>query len=213
MNSLQRWILALVVTVIAVVGSYQWLDRAIALFCNFRLQRPETIVRVHDLPDPFVALALTIFISLGLWNLSGRALSRFQTCALLSSLSLLVAQATKAQLKPLFGRTWPSTWVDSNPSFLRDGAYGFNLLHGGAGYASFPSGHMAITCAVISVLWIYYPRGRNFYIVATFAVAILLVGGNYHFLSDIIAGGFIGVSAGWIVASLWKTHEHFDSRK
>lgn len=206
MTSMQRWILALVGTVIAVVMSYQWLDQPIALFCNFRLQRPETIVRVHDLPDPFAALALTIFICLGLWNLSGRALSRFQTCALLSSLSLLAAQAIKAQLKPLFGRTWPSTWIDNNPSFLRDGVYGFNFFHGGPGYASFPSGHMAITCAVISVLWIYYPWARTFYTVAALAIAVLLVGGNYHFLGDVIAGGFIGVSTSWMMTSLWRTY-------
>ena len=203
---LQKWIVALVGTASAVTFSYQWLDRPIALYINFRFQRPETIVRVHGLPDPFVVLALTIFICLGLWNLSGRALSRFQTTALLSSLSLLVTQAAKAQLKTLFGRTWPSTWIDNNPSFLRDGAYGFNFLHGGPGYASFPSGHMAITCAVLSVLWIYYPWARTFYALATLAVAILLVGGNYHFLSDVIAGGFIGVSTGWMVTSLWKTH-------
>jgi hypothetical protein len=31
--------------------------------------------------------------------------------------------------------------------------YGFNFFHGGHGYASFPSGHTAVTCAVVTVLW------------------------------------------------------------
>jgi membrane-associated phospholipid phosphatase len=29
------------------------------------------------------------------------------------------------------------------------------------------------------------------------------VGANYHFLSDIIAGGFIGWTTGWIAVLLW----------
>ena len=56
-----------------------------------------------------------------------------KTCALLCSLSLIIAEITKAQLKLMFGRTWPDTFVNDNPSFLRDGAYGFNFFHGGRG--------------------------------------------------------------------------------
>jgi hypothetical protein len=72
---------------------------------------------------------------------------------------------------------------------------------------------MAITCAVISVLWNYYPAGRPFYVVAALAAATGLVGANYHFLSDAIAGGFVGISSGWMVTTLWKAHEHFDAPK
>jgi membrane-associated phospholipid phosphatase len=36
------------------------------------------------------------------------------------------------------------------------------------------------------------------------AVAIGLIGANYHFLSDIIAGAFVGVSTGWMATALWK---------
>jgi membrane-associated phospholipid phosphatase len=142
-------------------------------------------------------------------NLSGRALSRLQTCAMLCSLSLIVAEITKSQLKLMFGRTWPDTFINDNPSFLRDGVYGFNFFHGGRGYASFPSGHTAVTCAVIAVLWIYYPRWRPFYALAVLAVGIGLIGANYHFLADVIAGGFVGISSGWMLTSLWKAHEHF----
>jgi membrane-associated phospholipid phosphatase len=31
-----------------------------------------------------------------------------------------------------------------------------------------------------------------------------LVVGNFHFLGDVIAGGFLGISAGWLVNSVWK---------
>ena len=77
------------------------------------------------------------------------------------------------------------------------------------GYAAFPSGHTAVTCAVISVLWIYCPKWRWLYALAVLGVAIGLIGANYHFVSDVIAGGFVGISSGWMLTSLWKAHEHF----
>jgi membrane-associated phospholipid phosphatase len=209
MNGLSKWMLSLAGTVVAVAISYQWLDRPIALFFHKTVARPETFAALTYAPDPMVPLAVTIFVVLGLMNLSGRVLSRLENCALLCSLSLIVAELTKIHLKLAFGRTWPDTFRDDNPSFLRDGAYGFHFFHGGHGYASFPSGHTAVTCAVMTVLWIYYPRWRPLYALAVFAVGIGLIGANYHFLSDVIAGGFVGVSSGWMLTSLWKGHEHF----
>ena len=71
---------------------------------------------------------------------------------------------------------------------------------------------MAVTCAVVSVLWIYFPRLRALSAFAGLAVAIGLIGANYHFLSDVIAGAFVGISTGWMMTSLWKAHEHSDAR-
>jgi membrane-associated phospholipid phosphatase len=57
---------------------------------------------------------------------------------------------------------------------------------------------------VISVLWIFYPKLRAIYLFVFLAVAIGLIGANYHFLSDIIAGAFVGVSTGSMAAALWQ---------
>lgn len=209
MSVLRKWILTLAGTSAATIFSIEWLDRPVALFFHKSVARPETFARLTYAPDPMVPLAVIVFVTLGLMNLSGRALSRLQNCALLCSLSVIVAELTKIQLKLAFGRTWPDTFRDNNPSFLRDGVYGFNFFHGGHAYASFPSGHTAVTCAVISVLWIYYPAWRWLYALAVLAVAVGLIGANYHFVSDVIAGGFVGVSTGWMLTSLWKAHEHF----
>jgi len=212
MIALRKWILIFAGTALACVVSYQFLDRPIARVFYKTVAHPEPFAKLTHLPDPFVPLAVITFVGLGLWNLSGRLLSRIQKCALLCSISLIVAEATKAQLKFVFGRTWPDTWIHNNPSFLRDGIYGFNFFNGGPEYASFPSGHMAVTCAVISVLWLYLPAARTLYALAGLAVAIGLIGANFHFLSDVIAGAFVGISSGWMVTSLWKAHEHFDAR-
>ena len=115
--------------------------------------------------------------------------------------SLVVA---KDELKYAFGRTWPETWTRNNPSLIRDNVFGFFPFHGGPGYASFPSGHTATICAVMTVFWICYPRWRPLYALAMAGVAIGLVGADFHFLSDVIAGGFLGLSVGWITVALWE---------
>jgi membrane-associated phospholipid phosphatase len=133
----------------------------------------------------------------------GRPLSWHQVNIFVCSLSVIFTEMIKNILKFIFGRTWPETWVDNNLSFIRDGVYGFHFMHGGSAYQSFPSGHMAAACAVLSVIWIRYPYFRSFYVIAGLLVGTVLTGANYHFLSDVIAGAFVGVSIGWIAIEIW----------
>jgi membrane-associated phospholipid phosphatase len=204
MKALRNWSLGFLGTVIAVAVSYVWLDRPIAYLAHDELQGFHLFQKLTLIPEALTPLAVVAFVALGLRGLSGRKLSRFQSVMLLSGLSLAVAVVVKDQLKFAFGRPWPETWVRNNLSFIRDGAYGFHPFHGGSGYASFPSGHMMMTCTVMAVLWICYPGFRPIYALCMAAVAIGLVGANFHFLSDVIAGGFLGISAGWIGVALWE---------
>jgi membrane-associated phospholipid phosphatase len=205
MKGLRNWSLGFFGTAIAVAASYLWLDRPISLLAHDELQRFHLFEKLSLIPEALTPLAVVAcIVALGLRGLSGRPLSRFQSVVLLSGLSLAVAVVAKDQLKFAFGRPWPETWIFNNPSFIRDGAYGFQPFHGGPGYASFPSGHMAMTCSVITVLWICYPAYRPAYAIAMAAVAVGLVGANFHFLSDAIAGGFLGISAGWVGVALWE---------
>ena len=152
MTALQRWLLALLLTTLAVAACYLWIDRPLALLVHAHSTQRETFARLTHLPDPLLPLAAAAFVGFGLWAAAGRPLSNLVAAGVLCSISLIVGETTKSLLKFMFGRLWPDTWVQNNPSFLHDGAYGFNFFHGGAGYASFPSGHTAATCAAISVL-------------------------------------------------------------
>lgn len=204
MTPLLKWAAALLGTAVAVLACIEFVDRPIALLFKKTVVRPEAFSTLTHFSDPLLPLAGAVFLSLGLWALSGRALSWPQKCALLCSISLMIAETIKLELKFAFGRTWPDSWLGDNPSFLRNGAYGFHFFHGDRAYASFPSGHMAVTCAVLSVLWFFYPSWRTAYVIAGLAVAAGLIGANYHFVSDVIAGSFVGVSTGWMLTSLWK---------
>ncbi len=205
MNGLRNWSLGFLGTAVAVTVSYLWLDRPIALLAHAELQGFHLFEKLTLIPDALVPLALVAFLALGLRGLTSRKLSRFQTVVLLSGVSLAVAIVIKDQLKFAFGRTWPETWLRNNPSFIRDGVFGFQPFHGGVGYTAFPSGHTTTICTVMTVLWICYPRFRPLYALCMAAVAIGLVGANFHFLSDVIAGGFLGISAGWLGVAMWET--------
>jgi membrane-associated phospholipid phosphatase len=207
MNGLRNWSLGLLGTVIAVTVSYLWLDRPIAQFAHDELQGYRLFGKLTLIPDALIALAIAAFMVLGLRGFTTHRLSRFQSVVLLSGVTLAVAMIVKDQLKFAFGRPWPETWTRNNLSFIRDGVYGFYPFHGGGGYASFPSGHTTMICTVMTVLWICYPGFRPLYALGMAAVAVGLVGANFHFLSDVIAGAFLGTSAGWLGVSLWEAGE------
>jgi membrane-associated phospholipid phosphatase len=203
-GDLEKWTIWLSLTVGAVAVSYFWIDRPIALFVHSQLQGVNLFEQLTLIPNGVTAIVLVGFVVVGISGLSGRVLSRLQTVAVLAAASLAVGEVIKDNLKYVFGRTWPETWVRNNPSFIHNDVYGFNPFHGGQGYASFPSGHTTAICAVMSVLWICYPRLRPMYAICIAAVAIGLVGADFHFLSDVIAGAFLGITTGWLTVVVWE---------
>jgi hypothetical protein len=52
---------------------------------------------------------------------------------------------------------------------------------------------MIRTLAIVSVVWVAYPRGRW---ACVLAVATGLIGMNYHFVGDVIGGAFAGAIVG-----------------
>jgi len=208
MNAARNWAIGFCLTGAAVVLSYFWLDRPIALFVHEHLRGFDAFAMLTYVPAITIPLAVAAFTAVALRVLSGRALSRLQTVIVLAGASLAVSEAIKVQLKYAFGRTWPETWVRDNPSFIRDGVYGFYPFHGGPGFAAFPSGHMSAICALLSVFWVCYPRLRVLYALVMAVVGIGLIGADFHFLSDVIAGAFLGIWTGWLTVALWELGKH-----
>src|SRR5882724_2705229 len=160
MSGIWKWSIWLVLTCAAVMISYAWLDRPIALLAHDQSRQFDLFTKLTYIPEVISPLLAVAFAAIALRALSGRPLPKLSTVAALAAASLAIASGIKDQLKFAFGRTWPETWVRNNPSFINDGVYGFNPFHGGPGYVAFPSGHTTAICAVMSVLWICYPRFR-----------------------------------------------------
>ena len=122
----------------------------------------------------------------------GRKLTGRDAAILRISLAVLTAIGLKDLLKTMFGRTWPETWVDHNPSFITDHVFTFSPFHGGVGWSSFPSGHETVTAAFCAALWILAPRLRLLCVLMLALVAVGLLGADEHWLSDVFAGGLVG---------------------
>jgi membrane-associated phospholipid phosphatase len=199
---LRNWCIGLVITAAGVIASDLWLDQPIALFIQRNITDKTIFVWLQRLPIAFLLLSLLILAWCGLWALMDRPFSRVQAMGLVCTISFIATNFINNQLKYAFGRTWPKTWIQDNPSFIQNGVFGFNPFHGGPGFAAFPSGHVAVVCAVITVLWWTYARLRLIFVACVAAVAIGLIGANYHFLSDIFGGIFVGVSVGYITTKI-----------
>lgn len=200
---LKYWIYGLVLCAGVTGLSYEFLDRPLSFFAHDNLHAYPIFAQMTGLTEYFPPLAILIVAVLGAMRLGDYPLGYRLEALLLSAVSLIVARAAKDQLKFMFGRTWPETWTNNNPSLIKDGAYGFHPFHGGIGYESFPSGHTVGICAVTAALWLYYPRFWPAYLALILVIAIGLVGANYHFLSDILAGGFIGASSAIFCTALF----------
>jgi membrane-associated phospholipid phosphatase len=189
---LVRSSLAILICALLVAICYYFVDRPVAYWVHDHdLNRFRLLVWLQDPPallQWWAPAALAALVIRRAWG----PFRRWELTLLAACVSLLVAVQFKDSLKFCFGRYWPDTWIDDNPSLLRDDAYGFHPFHGGMAYACFPSGHMTRTLAVVAVVWIAYPRWRWACVVASALVAIGLLGMNYHFVGDVIGGGFVG---------------------
>ena len=198
------WLWSAVACVVLVVFSYFVLDQPIATFVHEYFHNKKLFDIPTHIVDPFLPAAAFMLAIVGIANVVGWKLGGpdAENAVLRASLSLVAAIVIKDQLKIVFGRTWPETWTHHNPSFFDGGAYGFHAFHGGVGYAAFPSGHMTEVCTVMAVLWAAYPAFRWLYVTLAALVALGLIGADYHWLSDVIAGAFLGTAVGAIGARI-----------
>ena len=116
----------------------------------------------------------------------GRRDARGRDRPRLSAVSIAASGLAVDLLKVVFGRTRPKL-------LFADGTYDFSWLGLAADYWSFPSGHTAAVAALVTALWCLWPRHVLFYIALASVVAASRVVTGAHYLSDVVAGGFVAV--------------------
>ena len=98
-----------------------------------------------------------------------------------------VSFIVKHFLKFVFGRYNTRRWVQ-DPNL-----YGFYWFQRRAGCDGFPSGHMVVVVTLLAALWRFYPKSRPYCLVTGILLALALVTTNYHFVSDVVIGAYLGV--------------------
>jgi membrane-associated phospholipid phosphatase len=187
--------------IVAVLLCVFWVDKPVATLAYAVFGRLSFLSRLAGTPGLFGPLTAVIGVVLILRRIIFLPISLFDVTLAQSEISLVATKLVLWPLKALFGRTWP---LYGEPSYIIDGAYGFNLLKGGPEYASFPSGHAASVFVLCAVFWTAYPRYRAFYIAGVASVALALVVGDFHFVSDVIAGALLGGGVGASVVAAWR---------
>jgi membrane-associated phospholipid phosphatase len=128
-------------------------------------------------------------------------LRRWQGALFTACISLIVADTFRSSLGDACGRYWPETWYH-NPSLIGNNTYGFHPFAGGENSGSFPSGHAARIVGFASVWWLATPRSRPVLAIICLPLLTSLVAMNYHFVSDVVAGSFLGAIIGVYAACL-----------
>jgi membrane-associated phospholipid phosphatase len=192
----RNWALISASCAVLVLLAIFFVDRPVAEFA-------QTLPWARALRNPslgipvVVSLAAIAVVACGAYVLSGRPLAHWATTAALAALSVGWSEfLTEIILKPIFGRTHPDLLFTQKQ-------FHFTWLQGDMN-TSFPSGHAAQIASIAVVLWLLYPRWRALYATVVAAVMLALVLGSWHFVSDVIAGTFVGASSGLLIVSLWR---------
>ncbi|CEG57743.1 phosphatase PAP2 family protein [Legionella fallonii] len=175
---------------------YYWIDKPLALWANAEhFSSKDSWLRfLTYIKTPIFSGVLLIYIICILRAYLFARLTKGDRDALFIGNSVVFSYLLQNKLHNIFGRDWPNTWVHHNPSLLGTGDYGFHFFHSGDAFESFPSGHTTVVVALCAAIWVLYPKLRILSVLGISSIVIGLVGMDYHFVGDCVAGFFIAVT-------------------
>jgi len=181
---------------LAVLICYFFVDRTVAYYVHDQHFSSDVAIKWLTYPPPLMqAWVPVMLVALMIRRVWG-PFRRWEWALIAAGVAMVLADQFRETLAYTFGRYWPETWINNNPSLIQNGAYGFHPFHDSSAYGSFPSGHASRTLAVGAVVWVAYPKWRWAVVVVSFLLSAALVGMNYHFVSDVIGGAIIGSIVG-----------------
>ncbi len=195
------WIISALVCAGAVSMSFAFFDMPIARWVSQNLGRLDATGT--GLGSAIIlSLEAATAIALIAARLARGHLSPFSRILALACLASMCAYAVNdGLLKLLFG-------VPNPQSVLFQGAHHTFHLFAGSKDSGFPSGHMILAGSFAGVFMKLYPSSIwPLSALLLFGAALLIIG-NWHFASDVIAGSFAGVSAGLLAGELWQAHSN-----
>ncbi|MGH8128050.1 MAG: phosphatase PAP2 family protein [Gammaproteobacteria bacterium] len=194
----RTWLLPLLLCTLAVAVAFVYFDIPIARRVYGVLGSAKSLASGFTgvvLIGVEAAVALTLIII----RIRRGHLSPFREATALACLTSICAYAINdSTLKILFGVPNPTV-------VLRGAQHAFHFLSGSSN-SSFPSGHMVLAGAFAGVFMRLY-RSSILPLSALLLIsAALLIVGDWHFVSDVIAGALVGISAGFLAGEVWLVH-------
>lgn len=189
--SLKRWCWGWVALAPLLYLCVRYLDVPVALLVQGVLYGDSSWARhTSDLPDlllPLVVVATVVSAVLHQVRKRRGIHDRLDPFFLLVAWTAPGSFLAKGVLKQLFGRVNTRVWLENQR------LYDFHWFRGGEGFEGFPSGHMLVLVALAAVFWRFFPGARVFFGGMAVLLAAALIATNYHFVSDVIAGGYLAV--------------------
>jgi len=211
---LQRTGLALLACACLVAFCYFFVDRPVAFFVHDQHAEYRDLfdgwlmLEWLTLPPPILQAWSPALLAVLLVRRCWGPFTHAEWTLFAAAVAIVMADQARESLSFLFGRYWPDTWINNNPSLIKNNAYGFHPFHSGEAYGSFPSGHTARSVAVAAVIWVAWPGYRWLGVLFAALVVVGLVGMNYHFVGDVVGGSFVGGIVGVYAAALCELADH-----
>jgi membrane-associated phospholipid phosphatase len=203
MNKPMQWIITSATVILLCFLSYIFVDIQSALWFhslkNTSYYKLFAIITEFGESQWYLAGGLLLFIVF-------RNKNRFRSYSALFLFSSVAASGLIADLvKYISGRARPKLYFNKQ-------LYGFDFFHWEHAWTSFPSGHSATALSVAIVVATLYPRWRF----AAFFVSILIAFSRIflaqHYISDVIAGSFLGIVSTLLLYNLYFKPK-FDNSK
>ncbi|HEY5346970.1 MAG TPA: phosphatase PAP2 family protein [Rhizomicrobium sp.] len=193
------WCLLFAATLAASAVAMLWLDQPLARLFAANIRRLNVLG--HGLSSSIlIAGEMVLMVGLAAVRIARGSLPKPGNALLLACCASLCAYAVNdCVLKIVFGRPSPDQYLFTSLPPV------FHFLQGGQ-QSSFPSGHMVMASAFAIALARIYPRTLPAFMALLCLGAGLLVVGDWHFLSDAMAGFFVGGTAGFVAGELWIEH-------
>ena len=151
----------------------------------FTSSHPYIHSRIKEISSPLPALVAIITVPMWLAYFIVSRTPRYSDNAQfikLAATAIPAAFLTKTFLQHAFGRTGPRSLLQDNYHSV----FKWFKIEG-----CFPSGHTIILTALLTAIWLYFPRCRLLTIALFSGLTAALLLSSYHFVSDIIAGAIL----------------------
>lgn len=191
--NLKKIITSFLLVILLIICSYYFLDARVALFVSKAwMSNAHLAIYSANIPDFLFTIVCIITGTAWIANCYLAHKGIHNTHArffLLVAVTVPLAFFLESTLKYVVGRIDTRFWLH-HPNIKE-----FRWFHGVGHYNGFPSGHMAVFTVLVTALGGFYPRYRSAFFGFLSFLALALIATDYHFLSDVIGGAYLG----WIV--------------